>query len=52
LSGGAGGSGVVILLYPDQYSITLSGVSGTTTNLGNGNKYTLIFSGAGTVSWS
>jgi len=48
---GAGGSGVVILRYPSGYSITLTGVSGTTTTVGE-NKVTVITSGSGTVSWS
>ena len=50
-SGAAGGSGTVILRYPSSYTISLTGVSGTTSTVGD-NKVTIITSGSGTVSWS
>ncbi len=52
-SGAAGGSGVVILRYPDTYTINIgAGLTGTETNLGNGYKYATITAGTGNVSWS
>lgn len=50
-TGAAGGSGIVILRYPSSYTISLTGVSGTTSTVGD-NKVTIITSGSGTVSWS
>jgi len=50
--GGVGGSGIVILKYPNAYTISLSaGLTGSTTNVGS-NKVTRITAGTGTVSWS
>ena len=50
--GGQGGSGVVILRYPDSYTITIgAGLTGTTTTVGS-NKVTTITAGSGNVSWA
>jgi hypothetical protein len=49
--GRAGGSGVVILRYPDSRTITLgAGLTGSTTTSG-ANKITTITAGTGNVSW-
>jgi hypothetical protein len=48
---GAGGSGVVILRYPDGYNISLTGLTGTTTSFGT-DKVTTITAGTGNVSWT
>lgn len=50
--GGNGGSGVIILLYPDTYSISQTGLTLTETDRGDGYKYATITAGTGTVSWS
>jgi hypothetical protein len=52
---GAGGSGVVILRYPDSYNITVG--SGLTTgqlntSVGTNEKYTTFTAGTGTISFS
>jgi len=52
LYGGNGGSGIVILLYPDTYSISQTGLTLTETDRGDGYKYATITAGTGTVSWS
>jgi hypothetical protein len=50
--GKAGGSGVVILRYPDAYTITIgSGLTGSTATDGS-NKVTTLTAGSGNVSWS
>lgn len=50
-TGGNGGSGIVILRYPSSYTISLNGVSGSTSTVG-ANKVTTITSGSGSVSWT
>jgi hypothetical protein len=52
-SGGhAGGSGVVILQYPSDFTITIgAGLTGTTATVG-ANKVTTITAGTGNVSWA
>jgi hypothetical protein len=51
-AGRSGGSGVVILRYPNSYTITLgAGLSGSTANSGS-DKVTTITGGSGNVSWS
>jgi hypothetical protein len=50
--GANGGSGVVILKYPDGYTITLSGLTGTTSAPVGGFKITTITAGTGTVSFA
>ena len=50
-TGGNGGSGIVILRYPSSYTISLNGVSGSTSTVGS-NKVTTITSGSGSVSWT
>ena len=50
--GNAGGSGVVILKYPDSYTITIgAGLTGTTATDGS-NRVTTITAGTGNVSWA
>ena len=50
--GGAGGSGIVILRYPSDYTITLgAGLTGTTATVSS-NKVTTITAGSGNVSWA
>ena len=50
--GGTGGSGVVILRYPNTYTITLgAGLTGSTATDGS-DKVTTITAGEDTVSWS
>jgi hypothetical protein len=48
---GSGGSGVVILRYPASYTISQTGLTLSTTTVGN-DKVTTITAGTGTVSWS
>ncbi len=48
-NGGAGGSGIVILRYPSTYTIT--GLSGTTTNVGT-DKVTTFTSGTGNIQFN
>ena len=48
-TGGAGGSGIVILRYPSSF--TISGLSGTTTTVGN-DKVTTFTSGTGNITFS
>jgi hypothetical protein len=51
--GGLGGSGIVILRYPEAKSITIgAGLTGTTAAPSGGFKVTTITSGTGNVSWS
>jgi hypothetical protein len=52
VDGGAGGSGRIILLYPDTYTISQTGLTLTETDRGDGFKYADITQGTGTVSWS
>lgn len=48
-----GGSGVVILAYPDIYTITLgAGLTGTEYDRGDGSRYVIITAGTGNVSWN
>ena len=50
--GKTGGSGVVILRYSPEYTITIgAGLTGTTTTVG-ANKVTTITAGTGNVSWA
>jgi hypothetical protein len=47
-----GGSGIVILRYPDSFTITIgAGLTGTTTTA-SPNKITTITVGSGNVSWA
>ena len=50
-TGGAGGSGIVILRYPNTYTISQSGLTLTTATDGD-DKVTTITAGTGTVSWA
>jgi hypothetical protein len=51
-TGGAGGSGVVILSYSSSYTITIGvGLTGSTSTVG-ANKVTTITAGTGVVSWA
>jgi len=53
---GAGGKGIVILRYPDSFSITYSNgltvTNGGEQSVGSSEKYIEILSGTGTVYWS
>ena len=50
--GGAGGSGVVILRYPNTFTITIgAGLTGSTATTGS-DKVTTITAGTGNVSWA
>ena len=52
MAGSNGGSGVVILKYPDGYTITIgAGLTGTTASPSGGYKVTTITAGTGNVSW-
>jgi hypothetical protein len=52
LPGGNGGSGIIILRYPNTRNIIIgSGLTGTTANVGS-DKVTTITQGTGTVIWS
>ena len=53
VSAGNGGSGVVILRYPDSYTISNSGggLTFSTTTVGN-DKVTTFTAGTGTITWS
>jgi hypothetical protein len=51
-NGGNGGSGVVLLRYPSNYTITIgAGLTGSTATVGT-NKVTTITAGTGNVSWA
>ena len=51
-NGGNGGAGVVILRYPDAYTITIgAGLTGSTSSASGGYKRTTITAGTGNVSW-
>jgi hypothetical protein len=51
--GGNGGSGVVILKYPDSFTITIGvGLTGSTPAPSGGFKFTTITAGTGNVSWA
>jgi hypothetical protein len=51
-TGGAGGSGIVILRYPSSYTITIgAGLTGSTATVG-ANRVTTITAGSGNVSWA
>ncbi len=51
-TGKAGGSGVVILRYPNSATITIgAGLTGSTTTVGS-DKVTTLTAGTGNVSWS
>jgi ABC-type spermidine/putrescine transport system permease subunit II len=50
--GGAGGSGIVILKYPNMFTISIgAGLTGTTTSSGD-FKITTFTAGTGTVTFS
>jgi hypothetical protein len=52
-NGRAGGSGVVILKYPDTRTITIgAGLTGTESSPSGGFKRATITAGTGNVSWS
>jgi len=48
-TGGDGGSGIIIISYPNTY--TISGLSGTTTTVGS-NKVTTFTSGTGNIQFN
>lgn len=51
--GGAGGSGIVILRYPDTRTITIgAGLTGTESAASGGYKRATITAGSGNVSWT
>lgn len=51
-NGGSGGSGIVILRYPSDKTITIgAGLTGTETTVG-ANKVATITAGTGNISWS
>jgi hypothetical protein len=51
--GAAGGSGIVILKYPDTYTITIgAGLTGSTAAPSGGFVVTTITAGTGNVSWA
>jgi len=51
-AGGAGGSGVVILRYPDTQTITIgAGLTGTESAASGGYKRATLTAGTGNVSW-
>jgi hypothetical protein len=51
-AGTTGGSGVVILKYPNTYTITIgAGLTGSTATSGS-DKITTITAGTGNVSWA
>jgi hypothetical protein len=51
--GGRGGSGIVILKYPKEYTLSMDpGLTGTTTQLGSSSKVTRITAGLGFVSFT
>lgn len=47
-----GNAGVVILRYPSAYTISLSGLSGSTATVGGFKVTTITSVGSGTVSWT
>jgi hypothetical protein len=52
-NGRAGGSGVVILKYPDTRTITIgAGLTGTESSPSGGFKRATITAGTGNVSWA
>jgi len=52
-NGAAGGSGVVILRYPDTRTITFgAGLTGTESSASGGFKRATITAGTGNVSWA
>jgi hypothetical protein len=52
-NGANGGSGIVILRYPDSRTITFgAGVTGTESAASGGYKRATITAGTGTVSWT
>jgi hypothetical protein len=52
-TGGSGGFGIVILKYPDAYTITIgAGLTASTPAPSGGFKVTSITSGTGNVSWA
>ena len=51
--GGSGGSGIVILRYPDAFAITIgAGLTGTESAASGGYKRATITAGTGNVSWA
>jgi hypothetical protein len=49
----SGGSGIVILRYPDAYSITIgAGLTGTQSSASGGYKRATITAGTGNVTWA
>lgn len=52
-TGGQGGSGIVILKYPDTKTITIgAGLTGSTASPSGGFKVTTLTAGTGNVSWA
>jgi hypothetical protein len=52
VAGGTGGSGVVILKYPDSYTLTIGGGLTSSTATAGGYKVTTFTAGTGTVSFA
>jgi hypothetical protein len=53
MNSGSGGSGVVILRYPDSKTITIgAGLTGTESSASGGYKRATITAGSGNVSWA
>jgi hypothetical protein len=51
-SGGAGGSGVVIIEYPDSYSLTIGGGLTSSTATAGGYSVTTFTAGTDTISFA
>jgi hypothetical protein len=49
----SGGSGIVILRYPDAYNITIgAGLTGSQSSASGGYKRATITAGTGNVTWA
>jgi hypothetical protein len=51
-AGGSGGSGVVIIKYPDSYSLTIGGGLTSSTATAGGFKVTTFTAGTDTISFA
>jgi hypothetical protein len=52
-NGGTGGSGIVILRYPQAFSVTIgAGLTGSESAASGGYKRATITAGSGNVSWA
>jgi hypothetical protein len=47
----AGGSGIIVLRYPNTYTINTTGLTASTVTSGS-NKVTTITGGSGNISWA